>query len=151
MVLTRIFGVLGADIIVASVKNIFVHEGRARSHLPEERNLDRFANLYSLTLLHEDLTSEFAPILAIKRRNTVLLGMVTLLEWLQGCHEVVSSSNTMRDDALGNASSDGTFDDCCHRVHRTHNLGLELGRHMELDLLEEIFRCTKTADDQHVL
>jgi hypothetical protein len=137
--LTRILGVFRAYVLVASIQNIFVHEGSARCDLAEERDLDRLASLDTLTLLHENLTSVLATVLAVQTGHTVLLRMVALFEGLEGGHEVVSTSDTRCDDALRDTSSNGTLDNGGDRVHRSYNLGLELRRHVELDLLEEIF------------
>lgn len=61
------------------------------------------------------------------------------------------SSNTVGDDSLGDTRSDGSLDDSSDRVHRTNDLGLELGRHVELDLLEEVLGRTEATNDKHVL
>jgi hypothetical protein len=98
--------------------------------LTEERNLDRLARLDTLALLHKDLTSVLATILAVQARNTVLLGMVAFLEWLKSGHKVMSTSDTRCDDTLGDTGSDGTLDNGSDRVHRSDNLGLELGRNV---------------------
>lgn len=137
-VLTRILGVFGANVLVASVQNVLVHERGARGHLPEERNLDRFANLDSLTLLHEDLAGVLAPVFAVERRNTVLLRVVAFLERLQGRHEVVSAGDTGGNDTLCDTGGDGTFDDRGDRVHWSDDLVLELWWDVKFDLLEEV-------------
>jgi hypothetical protein len=137
--LTRILGIFRTYVLIAGVQNIFVHEGSARCNLTEERNLDRLARLDTLTLLHKDLTSVLATILAVQARNTVLLGMVAFLEWLKSGHKVMPASDTRCDDTLGNTSGDGTFNNGSDRVHGSDNLGLELRGNVELDLLEEVF------------
>ena len=137
--LTRILCVFGTHVFVASVKHILVHEGCTRCDLSEERNLDRLADLDSLALLYEDLACVLAPVLSIERRHTVLFGVVTLLERLQGCHEVVATSNARGDDTLGNTSSDSTLHDGGDGVHGSDDLVLELRRDVQLDLLEEVF------------
>jgi len=104
--------------------------------LTEERDLDGLACLDTLTLLHKDLASVFASVLSVQAGHTVLLWVVALLEGLQSGHEVVSTSDTRCDNTLGDTGSDGTLDDSGNRVHGSHNLRLELGRNMELDLLE---------------
>lgn len=137
--LTRILGILGADVLIASVQNVFVHERCTWRHLSEERDLDRLANLDSLALLHEDLAGVFASVFAIERGHSVLFGVVAFFEGLQGCHEVVTTCNTRSDDTLGNTSSDSTLDDGGDGVHGTDDLVLELRRDVQLDLLEEVF------------
>ena len=92
-----------------------------------------------MTLLHEDLACVFAPVTTILARAAVLFWVVALLEWLQGGHEVVSTSYTVCDNAFGDTSCDSTFDDSGDGVHRPDDLGLELRRYVELDLLEEVF------------
>lgn len=101
--------------------------------------------------MHKDLSGELAAILAIEGGNTVSLGVVALLERLQGTHEVVATSHTVGDDAFGDTSSDGTLDNGSHGVHGADNLGLELGRDVKLNLLEEVFGGTETTDNQDVL
>ena len=137
--LTGILGVFWADIIIAGVQNVLIHECRARRDLSEERNLDWLANLDSLALLDEDLASIFAAILAIQRRDTILFGVVTLLEGLESSHEIMSTSDTVSNDTLSDTGGDGTLDDGGHRVHGADDLGLELRWHVKLDLLEEVF------------
>lgn len=149
--LTWILGVLGANIFVASVQNILVHERGTRRNLSEERDLDGLADLDSLTLLDEDLAGVLAPVLAIERRNAVLLGVVALLEGLQGSHEVVATRDTGSDDTLGNTGRDCTLHDGGDGIHGAYDLVLELRRHVQLDLLEEVFRCTETTNDKDVL
>lgn len=77
--------------------------------------------------------------------------MVTLLEGLQGSHEVVSSRDTVCDDPLSDAGRNSALNDSCDRVHWSDDLGLELRWHVKLDLLEEIFGGTETTDYKHVL
>lgn len=145
--LTRILGVLRANIIVASIQNILVHQRRSWCNLPEKADLDWLANLDTLALLYKDLACVFTSILAIQRRYTILLGMVTLFEGLQSSHEVVSAGDTVRDDALGDTGRDCTLDYGSDGVHGSHDLGLELWWDVQLDLLEEVFRGTEAADD----
>ena len=76
---------------------------------------------------------------------------MSFLEWLEGGHEVMSTSDTVCDDALGDTGGDGTLDDGCHGIHWPYHLVLELRRHVQLDLLEEVFGCTETADNENVL
>lgn len=151
MQLTWILGIFWAHILVASIQHILVHECSTWSHLSEERDLDGLANLDSLSLLHEDLPCVLASVLAIERGHTILLRVVPLLERLQGSHEVVPSRNTRGDDTLGNTGRDSSLDDRSDGVHGSHNLVLELRRHMQLDLLEEVLRSTETTDDKNVL
>lgn len=149
--LTGIFGVLGANVVVACVEDIFVHERRAGCDLSEEGNLDGLTNLDSLAFLYEDLARVLAAVLAVERWHTVLLGMVALFEWLERGHEVVPTCDAMCDDTFCDTGGDGTLDDGSDRVHGSDNLGLELWRHMELDLLEEVFRCTESTHNKDVL
>ena len=111
--LTWILSVLGADVVVASVQNIFVHERGAWRNLPEERHLDGFADLDTLALLHEYLPGVLAAVFSVQTRHAVLLGVMAFLERLQRSHEVVTTSDTMCDDALGDTGCDGTFNDGC--------------------------------------
>ena len=134
--LTRILSVLWAHIFITSVQNVLVHERRTWGDLAEKRNLDRLANLDLLALLHKDLPGEFASIFAVEGGNTVSLRMIALLEGLQGGHKVVSTSDSVGDDTLGDAGCDGALDDSGNGVHGADDLGLELRRNMELDLLE---------------
>lgn len=77
--------------------------------------------------------------------------MVAFFEGLKGRHEIVAASYTGGDDALGDTGGDSTFNDGSHGVHRANDLGLELGWNVELDLLEEIFGSTETADNKDIL
>lgn len=119
--------------------------------MPKERDLDRLANLDSLALLHENLSCVLASVLAVKRRHTVLFGVVALLEGLECGHEVVATSDTVGDDALCDTSGDGALYDGSDGVHGTNDLGLELRRYVQLDLLEQILGRTETTDNEHVL
>ncbi len=76
---------------------------------------------------------------------------MALFERLQGCHQVVTTSYTRCDDALGNTGCDGALDNGSDRVHGTNDFGLELRRDMEFNLLEEVFGGTEAADDKDVL
>lgn len=149
--LTRILGVLGANIIITSIQNILIHQRRTRRDLPKETDLNRLPNLNPLPLLHKDLARVLAAILAIQGGHTVLLRVVPLLERLQRSHEVVPARDAVRDDALGDAGCDGAFDDGGYGVHGSHDFGLELGRDVEFDLLEEVFGGAETADHEDVL
>lgn len=80
--LTWILCVFRAHIVVAGVEDIFVHERRAGCDLSEEGDFDGLADLDTLTLLDKDLSGVFAPIFAVERGHTVLLGVVTFLEGL---------------------------------------------------------------------
>jgi len=62
---TWILGILWADILITRIQYILIHQCRTRRHLSEEPHLDRLADLDSLALLHEDLSSIFASILAV--------------------------------------------------------------------------------------
>lgn len=136
--LTGILGVLGAYVVVTGIQDILIHESGARSDLSEERDLDRFAVLDLLALLHKDLSSELAAVFAVERGYTVGFGVVTLLERLKSSHEVVTTCHTVCDDSFRDTSSDSTLDDSSDRVHRSDDLGLELRGNMELDLLEQV-------------
>ena len=149
--LTGILGVLGANVVIASIQDILVHERCTRRHLSEERDLDWLTNLDTLSLLHEDLASVLASVLAVQGGHTVLLGVVAFFEWLESSHEVMTTGNTMCDNALSNTSRNSTLDNSRDRVHRSHDLGLELWRHVKLDLLEKVFGSTKTTNHKHVL
>lgn len=107
--------------------------------MSEERDLDRLANLDTLTFLHKDLASVLASVLSVERWDTVLFWVVALLERLESGHEVMSTSDTVCDDALSNTGSDGTLDDGSDGIHGSDDLGLELRRDVKLDLLEEVF------------
>jgi hypothetical protein len=107
--------------------------------LSEERDLDWLADLDTLALLHKDLARVLASVLAVERWDAVLFWVVALLERLQGSHEVVSAGDTVRDDSLCDTSCDGALDDSGDGVHGPDDLGLELRRDVELDLLEEVF------------
>lgn len=137
--LTRVFGVLWADILVACIQDVLVHERRARCNLSEERHLDRLSDLDSLALLHENLSGVLATVLAVEGRHAVLLWVVAFLERLQGGHEVMSSGDTRRDDALGDTSGHGSLDNCGHGIHGSNNLVLELRWNVQFDLLEQVF------------
>lgn len=147
----RVLGVFGANVVVASIQHILVHERSSRSDLSEERNLDGLAVLDLLTLLDEKLAGELASVLAVERGDTVSFGMITLLEWLESAHKVMATGNTVRYNTLTNTGSNGSLDNGGHGVDGTNNLGLELGRNMKLNLLEEVFRSTETTDDENVL
>jgi len=144
--LTWILGVLRTHVFVACVQHVLVHERRTRRHLPEEGNLDGLANLDSLTLLHENLPRVLAPVLSVEGRYAVLLWMVTLFERLQSRHEVMSSRNTRCHNTLGDTRRDGALDNGSDGVHGSHDLVLELRRHVESDLLEEILGSTKATN-----
>jgi hypothetical protein len=149
--LTRILGILRADILVTRVKHVFVHQRGAGRDLSEEGNLDGFANLHTLTLLHKDLASVLASVFAIQAGHTILLRMMSFLERLQCCHEVVATGDTGSDDTLGDTSGDGTLDNGGDGVHGSDDLVLKLWGHVELDLLEKVLGSSETADNEHVL
>ena len=149
--LTRILGILWAYILITGVEHILIHEGGAGCDLPEERDFDGLANLDSLAFLHEDLPRVLAPVLTIERWHTILLRMMALFEWLESCHEVMSSRDTGGDDALRDTGRDGTLDDGGDGVHGSDDLVLELRWYVEFDLLEEILGGAETTDNQYVL
>lgn len=151
MILTGILGVLWANVVVAGIQDIFVHERCSGCDLSEKRNLYRLANLDSLTLLHEDLACVLASVLAIERRHTVLLGVVTLLEGLQCSHEVVATRHTVCDNTFCDTSGDGALDDGSDGVHRADDFRLELRWYVKLDLLEEVLGSTETTNNQDIL
>ena len=76
---------------------------------------------------------------------------MAFFEGLQGRHEIVTASNTGGDDALGDTSSDSTFDYSGDGIHRANNLGLELRGNVEFDLLEEVFGSTEATDNKDIL
>lgn len=119
--------------------------------MTEEADLDRLADLDSLSLLYEDLACVLATVPAIQTGHPVLLWVVSLLERLEGGHKVVATSDTVGDHSLGDTSGHGTLDNGSDGVHRTDHLGLVLWWDVELDLLEEVFRGTEATNDQHVL
>lgn len=151
MRLTRILGVLRANIFVADIKYILVHEGSTRCHLTEEADLDWLANLDTLALLHEDLAGVLASVSAIQTGHPVLFRVVSLLEWLQRGHQVVSTSDTVSNHSLSNTCRDSTLDDGRHRVHGSDDLALILRRDVKLDLLEKVFGSTEATNNQHIL
>jgi hypothetical protein len=134
--LTGIFGIFWANIIITRVKNVLVHKSRARRHLPEKRDLDWLANLDSLALLDENLSSVLATIFAIKRRYAILFWVVTFFERLESCHKIVPSSHAVGNDTLGDTSGNCAFYNSCDGIHRPDHFRLELRRHVEFDLLE---------------
>ena len=77
--------------------------------------------------------------------------MVAFFKGLQGRHEIVTASYTGCDDALGDTSSDGTFDYSGDGVHRANDLGLELRGDVKFDLLEEVFGSTEATNDEDIL
>jgi len=136
---TGIFGVLWADVVVTSIQDILIHERRTRRDLSEERDLDWLANLDTLTFLHKNLASVLASVLAVQRGDAVLFWVVAFFERLKCGHEVVSTSDTVRDDSLCDTGCDSALDDSGDGVHGSDDLGLELRGHVEFDLLEEVF------------
>ena len=119
--------------------------------MTEEADFDRLADLDSLPLLDEYLASVLASVFAVERWDTVLLRVMTFFERLEGGHQVVATSDAGGDDTLGDTGCDGAFDDSGDGVHRADDLGLELGRDMEFDLLEEVFGGTEATHDEDVL
>jgi len=149
--LTGILRILRADVVVAGIEDILVHESGTGGDLAEERNLHGFANLHLLALLDKYLAGELAAVLAVERGHAVCLRVVALLERLERGHEVVATGNTMSDYSFCDTSCDSALDDGGDRVHGPDNLGLELWRNVELDLLEEILGCAKSTYYQDVL
>ena len=119
--------------------------------MSKEANFHWLSNLDPLSLLHEDLPSIFASIFAVQTWYTVLFRVMALFERLKGRHEIVAAGYTGSDDALGDTSRDSAFDYGSHRVHRADDLGLELWRYVEFDLLEEVLRSPEPADNKDVL
>jgi hypothetical protein len=107
--------------------------------LTEEADLDRLADPNTFSFLDENLASVLASVAAIQTWNPVLFRVVTLLERLKCGHQIVSTGHTMGNDTLGDTCGHSTLDDSSHRVHGANHFGLILRRHMEFDLLEEIF------------
>ena len=149
--LTRIFGIFRADVLVASVQDILVHQSGAWCNLPEEANLNWLANLDALSLLYEYLPCILASVLTVKAGHSVLLWVVAFLERLEGSHEVMPASNARCNNSLSDTSSDSTLDNSCHRIHGTNHLSLELRWNMKLDLLKEVFGSAKTTHNKNVL
>ena len=149
--LTRIFGIFRADVFVACVEDVLVHQRSSRRDLSEEADLDWLANLDPLALLDEYLSGVLASVFAVEGWDAVLLGVVALFERLEGGHEVVAASDSGGDDTLCDAGCDSTFDDSGDRVHGTDDLGLELRWDVEFDLLEEVFGGTEATHDEDVL
>lgn len=137
--LTRVLGILRANILITRIQNILIHQRRTRRDLPKERHFHWLTILDPLSLLHKDLPCILASIFAVETRDTVLFWMMTLFERLESRHQVVASSYTRCDDALGDTRCDCTFDNGGDRVHGADNFGLELRGNVELDLLEEVF------------
>ena len=149
--LTRIFRIFWADILVTRIQDIFVHQRRARCHLSEERDFHRLANLDPLPFLYEYLPCILASVFAIQTGHAVLFWVMTLFEGLESCHKVVTTSHTRGNDTLSDASCHSSFDDGSDRVHGADDFRLELGRDMKFYLLEQIFRGAKAADDKDIL
>ncbi len=149
--LTRILGVFRANVLVARIQDILIHQGRSRRHLPEEADLHWLSNLDPLSLLHKDLPCILASIFAVQTRYPVLFRVMAFFERLQGRHEVVAASYAGGNDSLGDTGCDGAFDDGSDGIHRSNDLGLELWGNVELDLLEEIFGSTEAPDDKDIL
>lgn len=76
---------------------------------------------------------------------------MAFFERLEGCHEVVATSDAGCDDPLGDTRRDGAFDDGGDGVHGPDDFLLELGWNVEFDLLEEVFGSAEAADDEDVL
>lgn len=149
--LTRVFRILWTHVLVTCVQNILVHERSTRCDLSEKADFDWLTNLHPLSLLYEDLSRVLASIAPVQTGHPVLLGMISFLERLQGGHEVMSTSNTVRDHSLCDTRRDGTLDDGSDRVHGSYHLGLVLRGHVEPDLLEQIFRRAESSDHKNVL
>lgn len=63
----------------------------------------------------------------------------------------MTTSDPGRYYSLGDAGCDRAFDDGCDRVHGAYDFGLELWGHVQLDLLEKVFRGAKATDNKNVL
>lgn len=137
--LTRILGILRANVVIACIQDILVHERCAGGDLSKEGYLDWLADLHALAFLYKDLASVLASIFAVEGWDAVLFGVVALFEGLESGHEVVSTSDTVCDDTLCDAGSHSTLDDGGDGVHGADDLGLKLRWHVEFDLLEEVF------------
>lgn len=61
------------------------------------------------------------------------------------------SGNAVCDDSFGDTSSDCTLDDSGDGVHGPDYLGLELRRHVKLDLLEKVLGRAKATNNEDVL
>jgi hypothetical protein len=119
--------------------------------LTEEADLDRLPDLDTLTLLDKDLAGVLASVSAVQAGYSVLLRVVSLLEGLKSGHEIVSTSDTVGDNSLGDTGGNSTLNNGGYRVHRANNLSLILGRHVKLDLLEEVLGGTESTNNQNVL
>lgn len=119
--------------------------------MTEEADLDGLSDLNTLSFLYENLASIFASVSAVQTGYSVLFGVVTLFEWLQGGHQVVTTSDTVSDHSLGDTCCYSTLDDGSDGIHGTDDLGLVLRWDVKLDLLEEVLRGTETTDDQNIL
>lgn len=119
--------------------------------MTEEADLDRLANLDSLSFLHKDLACVLAPVSAVQTGHPVLLRVISLLERLKSGHQIVSTGDTVGDYSLSDTGGHGTLDNGSDGVHRTDNLGLVLWWDVELDLLEEVLGRTEATDNQDVL
>jgi hypothetical protein len=104
-----------------------------------------------LSFLHEDLPGILATIFAIKGRDSVLFWMMAFFEGLKGGHEIMSTCDTVGDNAFGDTCGDGSFDNGSDGVHRADDFGLILWWYVEFDLLEEVFGGTKTTDNENIL
>lgn len=80
--LTRIFGVLWTNILVARIQYILIHQGRPRGHLSEEADLHRLSDLDPLSFLHKYLPCILASIFAVQTWYPVLFRVMTLFEGL---------------------------------------------------------------------
>lgn len=101
--------------------------------------------------MHENLPRILTPVFPIQTRHAVLFGVITFFERLERRHEVVPAGDAGGDDAFGDASGHGAFDDCGDGVHGADDFGLELGWDVEFDLFEEVFRGTEATDYEDVL
>ena len=70
--------VFWANIVITRIEYILAHKCSAGCNLSEERDFNRLADLDSLSLLHKDLACVLAAILAVKRWDSVLFGVVAL-------------------------------------------------------------------------
>lgn len=108
--LTRILGILWTNVFIAGIQNIFIHQGSSWRNLPEEAHFNGLSNLDPLPLLNKYLPGILATIFPIQTWYTILFRMMTFLEGLQCCHEVVASRNSGSYHPLGDAGCDGALD-----------------------------------------
>ena len=61
------------------------------------------------------------------------------------------ASDTRSDDSFCDTCRNSSLDDSCYGVHGSDNLGLELWRDVEFDLLEEVLGGAEAAHNKNIL